>query len=243
MEKLYIHNDSVHRTKDAEIIVPILLKYFQVQSVIDVGCGTGTWLKVCKDNHGISDVLGLDGSYLNKNLLVIDESLFQSIDLRKPFDLKRTFDIAFCLEVAEHLPEKCADLLIESMTKHSDTIVFSAAIPGQGGQNHINERWPDYWERKFMSKGFKKYDFLRSIIWEEQDVKIWYRQNIYIYSNKDLSNLNDYNKEKGVIHPEYWEVKCVQLNNQIQKLGAYQNGNIKLIDAFKIFIKSLFYSK
>ena len=207
----YIHDPNIHHSKDAEHIVPFAIKLFNPTSVLDVGCGLGHFLKVFIDS-GISDVTGIEGEWLDKSKLVIDENIVHIRDLEKPFDLNRKFDIALCLEVAEHLSENAAEQLIASLTAHSDVIIFSAAIPEQGGQNHINEQWIDYWEVFFNKQGYKLYDIIRPFIWNIHDIFWWYRQNIIVCINSTrqvnfkTTPVNDY------IHPELYLSKIAEIN-------------------------------
>jgi len=64
--------------------------------------------------------------------------------------------------------------------------LFSAAVPGQGGTEHVNEQWPEYWHDKFANYGFLKLDIIRKEIWLNPSVKYWYRQNTFVYTKKDL---------------------------------------------------------
>ena len=130
---MYKHTTDIHNTKAAEILVPHLLESISVKSVLDVGMGIGTWLKVFQDN-GIDDILGIDGAYVNKELFFIDEKYFKSHDLRTGFNLGRKFDLVVSLEVIEHIPKEFEDIFIENLINHGDTILFSGAIPGQGGK-------------------------------------------------------------------------------------------------------------
>lgn len=175
--KPYIHTEKIHNTRSAEIIIPIIINAFNPKSILDVGCGTGTWLKVFKEIYNINDTLGLDGNYIDLKKLVIDEGYFTAVDLRKSFELNRKYDVVLCLEVAEHLPESSAEDLISSLCKHSDMIIFSAAIPAQGGQNHVNEQWPQYWEGIFKKYNYKCYDIVRPQIWNDERVDVWYKQH------------------------------------------------------------------
>lgn len=127
----YVHDESVHNTKAPKEIVPQIIKLIQPNSVVDVGCGIGTWLSVFED-FGVEDVVGIDGDYVNRTLLHIDEKKFISRDLTKPLKLDRKFDLAVCLEVAEHLPEKSANTFVESLVSLSDTILFLRQFPLKG---------------------------------------------------------------------------------------------------------------
>lgn len=144
----YIHEENTHNLIDPQIIVPVIMDLIKPQSVIDVGCGLGTFLRVFA-HYGVTDLLGLDGSWVNKTLLEknLEIGKFQEVDLEIGFKVARRFDLAICLEVVEHLGENSAENFIESLTTASDCILFSAGIPGQFGQNHVNEQWPDYWQK------------------------------------------------------------------------------------------------
>ena len=144
----------------AREVVPLVLGMIKVKSVIDVGCGTGTWLSVFKDNQ-VYDFMGVDGDYLDKTSLLIPEDKFLSFDLREPLRLDREFDLVVSLEVAEHLPEKYAEGFVESLTRLGPVVMFSAAIPYQGGVNHVNEQWQDYWQKLFKKTDFVTADYLR----------------------------------------------------------------------------------
>lgn len=136
----------------AEIIVPILLDWYNPGSVLDLGCNTGWWLHWFI-NHGVTDVIGIDGTNMLADLKIPGES-FICGDLTKPLALNRKFDLVLCLEVAEHLHEEHADHLVKIVTDHSDTIFWSAAVPGQGGWKHINEQPHEYWIEKFEKAGY-----------------------------------------------------------------------------------------
>ena len=200
----YIHTTEVHNLSAPGEVVPYLVECFNPQSVLDVGCGTGTWLKIFQD-HGVKDIKGLDGDFVNIELLQQNISIdqFQPADLTEPFDLKRKYDLVISLEVAEHLPETAADHFIASLTRHADTIIFSAALPGQGGQNHLNEQWKQYWIEKFSALNFMVFDILREKFWNNHKVDWWYKQNMLVFSNIDLSALLTPNKLMlEAIHPD-----------------------------------------
>lgn len=167
----------------AHVIGPLLVKLLQPTSVIDVGCGTGTWLSVFQE-LGVGEVFGVDGAYVDRARLEIPAERFLAFDLTKPLRLDQTFDLAVSLEVAEHLPEDSADEFVESLTRLSPVVLFSAAIPHQGGTNHVNEQWPDYWAAKFSSHGFVAVDCLRRKVWNNGDVEWWYAQNMLLYVSR-----------------------------------------------------------
>lgn len=171
--------------RSAEEIVPLVLEYVQPRSVADVGCGIGTWLSVFK-RHGVKEVLGMDGEYVDRNALQISAREFLPLDLREPFRAERCFDLVLSLEVAEHLPEACAETFIASLVGLGPLVLFSAAIPFQGGTNHRNAQWPDYWAQKFSRHGYAPIDCLRRRIWQNAKVEWWYAQNLMFYAENNF---------------------------------------------------------
>lgn len=142
--------------RSAEEVVPIVLEFIRPGSVIDIGCGVGTWLSVFK-RHGVPEVLGIDGTYVDTRILRISASEFLPRDVSQKVHVHRKFDLAMSLEVAEHLDAPAAPRFVESLTALAPVVLFSAAIPHQGGAHHVNEQWPDYWEEHFRRHGFVAY--------------------------------------------------------------------------------------
>lgn len=175
----YIRNGAF---RSAHKIIPSIMDIFHPHSVIDYGCGTGSWLLAFKQ-LGVEEVLGIDGDYVDQSMVPIP---FQAADLSLPFLPEHRYDLAISLEVAEHLPSQAADIFVETLCDSSDHIVFSAAIPGQGGVGHYNEQWPSYWVPKFESRGYICSSNFRYDFWQDEDVENWYRQNILLFT-KDFS--------------------------------------------------------
>jgi SAM-dependent methyltransferase len=177
-----IHNKGARRS--AKEIVPLVLELIRPGSVVDVGSGTGTWLSVFKES-GIADFLGIDGDWVDRNALEIPADSFVSYDLTKAFQLDRQFDLVVSLEVAEHLPIECAETFIDSLMRLGNVILFSAAIPCQGGTNHVNEQWPDYWVNFFKQNEYIAIDCLRDRVWQNDLVEWWYAQNMLLFIRRD----------------------------------------------------------
>lgn len=169
--------------RSARIIVPILLNIVKVQGVLDVGCGRAAWLKAFLDN-GVTDIHGLDGSWVKPDSLLIDPSAFTPTDLTQPLKCARTYDLAVCLEVVEHLPAAAGRALVRELARATPLVLFSAAIPGQGGVNHVNEQWPPYWTDLFAQLDFVRLDPIRRHIWQDPRVDDWYRQNICLFARR-----------------------------------------------------------
>jgi SAM-dependent methyltransferase len=134
--------------ESAREILPLVLDAVTPASAVDIGCGTGNWLSVASE-LGVDEILGVDGPWVKAQLAIPAEK-FIPHDLSTPLKLGRRFDIALSLEVAEHLPASAARVFVQSLCEVADVVVFSAAIPGQGGRRHINEQWPAYWADLFQ---------------------------------------------------------------------------------------------
>lgn len=171
---------SSDAVRSASAIVPILRDLLSPQSVIDVGCGQGAWLSVIKA-AGIEDVYGVDGTWVDREQLLIGKTEFEAVDLEKPWQPKKRYDLALCLEVAEHLPDRSSAALVHSLCRSSEVVLFSAAIPGQQGTNHINEQWPEYWKAIFEKEGYTCCDIIRSKVWRNPAVAWYYQQNLFLF--------------------------------------------------------------
>ena len=217
---LYIHNVEVHNSTAAEHILPSIFNIIKPSKVIDIGCGTGSWLKVAK-KLGANRVLGIDGVQVSKALLEIEVNEFQKHNLTSPFVSNEKFDLAICLEVAEHLPESAADTLVDTLADVSNILLFSAALPGQGGQNHINEQWPEYWQHKFATKGLYPLDIIRVKHWLNDEVDWWYKQNMVLYTTRNLAekfNVVPNRKIQTYIHPDLFNLKTKHLREALAEI-------------------------
>jgi len=202
--------------RSARRILPLVFKLIHPRSVVDVGCGVGAWLLAAKE-FGVESVLGLDGNYVDRDALMISPRDFIAHDLGRPIELARTFDMAMCLEVAEHLPPDAAPILVHSLVKLAPVILFSAAIPGQGGTNHVNEQWPEYWQDIFANHGYRFCDLLRPAIWNDCAVECWYAQNTFLVASDSFldgsSTLVASHATPRLIHPEFWAGKTKELEH------------------------------
>jgi SAM-dependent methyltransferase len=177
-----MHRDGSRRS--AAAIVPIVVDLVRPRSVIDIGCGVGGWLAVFAE-HGVEDVWGVDGPHVDRKLLEIPADRFIKGDLRNPIRLPRRFDLVVSVEVAEHLPPDRAEAFVESLTELGSVVLFSAAIPYQGGVDHLNEQWPDYWAERFSARGYVPIDWVRPRIWRDEGVEWWYAQNVLLYAERE----------------------------------------------------------
>ena len=175
-----------------------MIQLLKPSSVIDIGCGTGVWVKEFVQ-AGVSDVIGVDGAYVPLAERQIDADRFIEADLTQPLSLGDRRDLAICLEVAEHLPTHASQTLVDSLVDAAPAVFFSAATPGQGGTDHINEQWPDYWITKFEAHGWTCWDVIRRDIRYNSQVAWIYRQNMLL-----------------MLAPDHWLHGSVDANSRLK---------------------------
>lgn len=197
----------------ARIVLPILQAAYPFKSAVDFGCGDGSWLSVVAELGG-DRVLGLDGPWVEEAQLKISSNSFRRsrIDIGVDLDPADRFDLAISLEVAEHLPVDRAPSFVSELCKAAPVVLFSAAIPGQGGHHHVNEQWPDYWAALFSDNGYRCLDFLRMAVWNDPSVCWWYKQNCLVFVDQDilaaspkLGDLVSDDFPAPLVHPEVLE--------------------------------------
>jgi len=206
------HENTVHSARTVLSIVSDALP--KLESAIDLGCGVGTWLSVLKE-IGVGEIQGIDGPWVKQDLLKISREDFRRVSFEEEVSLERTYDLAISLEVAEHLSGESASRFVKSLVSASDFVLFSGAIPFQGGKGHINEQWPDYWVDLFNTFGYVPLDFIRRIIWDDPQIPPWYRQNILLFVKNEKKEylkipelgLFDNRFPISVVHPEMYRLK------------------------------------
>jgi SAM-dependent methyltransferase len=230
-DQKFFDDRSAGSSRSARHIIPIVLKTFTVSSVIDVGCGIGTWL--CEFARlGVQNYLGIDGNYIDRDQLLISHDYFRSADLAQRFSVGR-FDLACSLEVAEHLPESSADSFVESLTKSAPVVLFSAAIPHQGGVHHVNEQWQSYWAKKFAAHGYVALDFIRPLVRHNKDVQVWYRQNTLVYCDPEMRPVNippiPSISDLDEVLPEFYESRMTQIPGGRQSVRGLKHAILRRI--------------
>jgi SAM-dependent methyltransferase len=179
------------------LVLAHLFRLFQPKSVLDIGCGRGTWLKACGE-LGVKTLVGLDGPW-NKTEQMVDPKIsFKAVDFDTPFLPNGRFDLAMSLEVAEHLKPESASIIINALTQTSDVILFGAAVKGQGGTGHINEQSQSYWGNLFLERNYAVIDILRPTLWNNSHIEFHYRQNAFLYVKRGHSLL-DLLRSQGIL--------------------------------------------
>ena len=166
----------------AAVVARLLLAEMKLNSLLDVGSGHGAWAAEWI-KAGVADVVAVDGDYVRRDQLAIPAGKFVAHDLATSLDLGRRFDLVQSLEVAEHLAREQAAGFVANLVRHGDVVLFSAAVPHQGGEHHVNEQPPQYWRELFEVHGYQAFDWLRPRLAGQRQVKPWYRFNSFIYAN------------------------------------------------------------
>jgi SAM-dependent methyltransferase len=221
-EKEFYKTRQSGSRQSAKIIIPLIFDLVNPTSVIDIGCGVGTWLSVFEEN-GIEDFLGIDGQWLDKDLLMIPQEKFISSDLEKPIRINRRFDLVVSLEVAEHIHPENASSFVKSLVDLGPIILFSAAIPFQIGKHHVNEQWPEYWAKHFGEHNYVAIDAIRKRIWENDQVEYWYAQNILIFADKN------YIKSHPILYSEMKNTVSSQLSLVHPKMYLLNSAPIRIL--------------
>jgi SAM-dependent methyltransferase len=181
--KYYLAIDAVHRPL-YRLLADAVVELVEPKTAVDVGCGTGLVLTRLKE-RGV-EVTGIEGSRHAIELSGLGDRVVKA-NLERELPRLGSFDVCFCIEVAEHLPGRSASPLVEGLTDLSDVVVFTAAPPGQGGSHHVNEQPPSYWEERFGARGFARdaesEGVLKGRIAEIQE-PAWMHQNLMLFRRR-----------------------------------------------------------
>lgn len=195
--------------RSASHVLPGVVAMLGVKSAVDIGCGAGAWLAEL-GTLGV-DAVGVEGGHPSDDELQVPREQIQAADLREPVDLGRRFDLVLSLEVAEHIDSHATDIYLDTLSRHGDALLFSAAIPSQGGYLHVNEQWPDYWNDRLAQRGFVCFDPWRDALWGKDDhVEWWYQQNLLLFARADARKRVEAagvvaGPPRRLVHPELFE--------------------------------------
>lgn len=176
---------------DYAAIAETIIKEYQPKRIIDFGCGTGDLAKAFA-SRGVT-VEAIDG-YSTPDFSGYSNLRFTKVDLNnitatQTFlnQLETKFDLAISIEVAEHLNPDVSSSFIEWMTSMADVIVFSAAVPSQDGDGHINCRSRSDWYQFIKQHNFVIADTLRQYFTSNSRLGLWHKLNIVDYVQKDTA--------------------------------------------------------
>lgn len=189
----YYRLAELQAESSARPIAQSVVRDLAPKTALDVGCGSGALLAALAAK-GV-DVTGLENSeaalsYCRKRRLRVYKF---DLEARSLPPMMAHFDLVLSMEVAEHLPRMVADRFVEFLTRYANTVAFTAATPGQGGTDHVNEQPHVYWIEKFAKRGFE-YALEQSLAWrmewERQGTASWYSRNLMLFRARPLSVLD-----------------------------------------------------
>jgi hypothetical protein len=209
----------------ATVVFNILDRFLTIDSVLDLGCGIGVWMEAALVKPG-RVVQGVELEAFEPEELVVPLGTIINRTLDRPIELHRRFDLALCLETAEHIEREGAAEVVSNCVRHCDIVLFSAAIPGQGGLHHVNEQPPEYWQRLFDQAGYEVVDLIRPLIWANAGIPAWYRQNMLLFVNKKAGSILDLLRREASkvpiplhrAHPDLFHWQAAELARQGAKL-------------------------
>lgn len=214
----FYDNRRAHTAHAARRLLAALPASLPRQSVADIGCGTGTWLAAALAS-GAEQAFGIEGQWVTPNMLDDARIMLTTQDLEQSFTGPRV-DLALSLEVAEHLSPVRAEGFVANLAAMAPAIVFSAAIPGQGGVGHINEQWQSWWAARFARHGYQAFDVIRPALWSDDAIPAWYRQNAILYLTADVASALAMSSTApdrlDKVHPAFWD----RANRELAQAGA-----------------------
>jgi SAM-dependent methyltransferase len=184
----YVDVVDPYMSQSCDAVADTIVEAFSPSSVVDVGCGTGLLLVALK-NRGVRICLGID--YSEAALAICRERGVDTLRLDLEHDAipeNVRADVVISTEVAEHLPESCADRFVNALCDIASTVVLTAAEHAAFGESkgtdHVNEQPRQYWIKKFKSRGFK-HDERRSqqlsLYWQERGVAPFLYNTVMVF--------------------------------------------------------------
>ena len=221
--------------KSAFVMLETLFALYKPRSVLDIGCGVGAWLSAA-EALGVEKLYGYEGDWVKKEMLLSNRIELTSMDLSEAFVSQQKADLAMSLEVGEHLPKANSTVLVSALCSASDVVLFGAGIPYQWGTSHINLQWQSFWVDLFKKHNFTAYDVIRTVVWRNDSVEWWYRQNALLYVKDGSQSIDPaflIGREcrmPDVVLPEYYECN----------MKAFLEPTLKsCFGSFKRYIKKL----
>ena len=145
-------------------------------SVIDLGCGMGSYVKHLR-KAGF-DCHGVDG---NPNTAELTDNLCSQADLARPIESNQIFDWVLSLEVAEHIPAKYERIYLENLDKlNHNGIILSWGLPGQTGLGHVNCRDNEYVRCRLAAMGYEELSEV-TMSMRAQATLEWFQHTVMVF--------------------------------------------------------------
>lgn len=200
--------------QSAQIVLRALFEHYRPASIVDVGCGVGPWIKAATE-LGVTSARGFDGPWVQDTQLLFPRETFTRVDFEGAEwpDFGKA-DLAISLEVAEHLTLPQGEALVGKLCACAPVVLFSAAVPAQGGHGHLNEQWQSWWAQRFAKLSYQPSLCIRDRIWNDGNVSFWYRQNAVLYFDPvrvpQLAPLAASSGLLDVVHPDLYQIRVLK---------------------------------
>jgi SAM-dependent methyltransferase len=188
--------------QSAAVVLPMIFDTLGTPAcLLDVGCGEGWWCQAAL-NLDVRNAYGVDADTIYGAHWDAEEGA--PLPMFMTAQRGEKWDVALCLEMAEHVSPAAGDWLVSELCRVARAVVWSAAIPGQGGDGHVNEQWPDYWTDRFNENGWVMTDPFRDTLWQSPSVEPWYRQNLLAAFPSDSFFAVDAEPIRALVDPVTW---------------------------------------
>jgi SAM-dependent methyltransferase len=161
----------------ADRLAYYIKQFISPNDVLDIGCGPGTYVYSLRRMNitatGIDTIIGKE--HLRK------QSILDMTDEKA--------DLVICMEVAEHIDARYEDVIVKKIASAvGRTLIWTAAIPGQGSVGHINCKNKEEWSKKLSAEGLSRnhsrenhlVDFIR------QGYHMgWFTQNLLYFERRE----------------------------------------------------------
>ena len=189
--------------RSAVAMLGSLNQALEFKTVVDIGAGVGAWSRAAIELN--KEVLSIDGNWVQEIPGKFELLKYSFQNLNEPINTDSIYDLAICLEVAEHLSPVRSEGLISDLCGLAPVVMFGAALPRQGGAGHINCRPHSFWINLFAENNYKAIDFFRPQFWYDGQVGPWYSQNTYLFvKNERASEFSNFHTPSlvDVYHPK-----------------------------------------
>lgn len=169
------------------------IERFQPDSVVDFGCGIGSYLESCYFNQ-VPKFQGFDigGEFAKKYTPNFLHKYIEYVDCTTPIDCG-TFECVISFETIEHIEPSGTEVFIKNLVNATDKslgrILFTGAPPEQEGCGHINCQTKEYWLEAFAKHNFYLNNEMTNLVkdgWSKLDVGCpnYIIDNLLILQNK-----------------------------------------------------------
>lgn len=156
---------------DDGICAELVAMFPKVQTIADIGCGNGAYTRYLEDAG--FDAYGFDGSPLTPDFC-------QQADFSQSVDIG-TYDMALCLEVGEHIPARYEQTFLYNVCNAARRwVVLSWAVPGQGGDGHVNCR-DNYWVVQQMQRRGFNLDAEKTFALRAAATVSWFKNTLMVF--------------------------------------------------------------